>query len=135
MASHIDRFHFRAWDKEKNCWATSNTDQGIFHLVGEVTMFDLLNQYQIKYYDNLIIMQSTGLADKVGNEIFENDIVRINESNAVIDTGVIEWSGEYCVRIYRYRHTPELRHFVHAWAWAMTVIGNRYENPELLKEV
>jgi len=47
------RMHFRAW------WPKKGKMYGPFALIGETTMFDLLNQMRIDELDEPILMQST----------------------------------------------------------------------------
>ena len=67
---------FKAWDKEKRMWLFNEEP---FSLIGEVTMFDLLKQYTIKDFDNLLIVQYTKLNDNLKNELYEGDLVFIEE--------------------------------------------------------
>ncbi|MDT2857922.1 YopX family protein [Lactococcus lactis] len=87
--------------------------------------------------DDVILMQSTGLKDKNGVEIYEGDILKLHAIFLAPDDkiGYIEYSPKYGYsiifegnRLYRQEY------------WASTnklnyeVIGNIYENPELLRE-
>jgi uncharacterized phage protein (TIGR01671 family) len=70
---------------------------------------------------SLQIMQFTGLKDKNGKEIYEGDIVMLNGSKV---PKVMEFrKGSFCLD-YIYFGTE---------AYRMEVIGNIYENPELIK--
>lgn len=69
------------------------------------------------------IMQYTGLKDKSGREIYEGDIV--DEAGVI---GIIEYLNEYAAFGYRTK-TGTIR----LYKFAGIVIGNRYENPELLE--
>ena len=81
--------------------------------------------------NDLELMQSTGLKDKNGKEIFEGDIVDYKGRKAVI-----KWHGSYASFIYRF--VDELQKRVSEWHplflayYHFEVIGNIYENKELL---
>lgn len=76
--------------------------------------------------------QSTGLFDKNGKEIFEGDIVDYKGREAVV-----KWHGSYASFIYRF--VDGLKERVSEWdplflaCYNFEVIGNIYENPELLE--
>jgi len=79
-------------------------------------------------------MQSTGLFDKKGVEIFEGDIVDYKGRKAVI-----KWHGSYASFIYRF--VDELQKRNTEWKplylayMKCEIIGNIYEDRELLEEL
>ena len=91
--------------------------------------------YSFDFYledENATIMQSTGLFDKNGQEIFEGDIVDYKGRKAVI-----KWHGSYASFIYRF--VDELKERVSEWYplflayYHFEVIGNIYENKDILE--
>ena len=82
-------------------------------------------------FDEIKLMQSTGLKDKNGKEIFEGDIVDYKGKKAVV-----KWHGSYASFIYRF--VDELQERVSEWHplflayYHFEIIGNIYENKELL---
>lgn len=82
--------------------------------------------------NDIHLMQSTGLKDKNGKEIFEGDIVDYKGREAVV-----KWHGSYASFIYRF--VDGLQERVSEWdplflaCYHFEVIGNIYENPELLE--
>lgn len=81
--------------------------------------------------DEIELMQSTGLHDKNGKEIFENDIVKVAKdvySEPTYYEIVRHRGGAY--RLESKQHGCELwlRHT------DCEVVGNIYENPELLED-
>lgn len=91
--------------------------------------------------DKYVLMQSTGLKDKNGVEIFEGDVVSVSVQNGFdyLDNKVcivknsIGHSGLVCATVdedleYRIFNTELFEEYMYE------VIGNIYENSELLEE-
>lgn len=119
------RHKFRAWDKKLNTFFPPDGDTWHFSIIGETTMFDLLNQYSIEDYNNLIIEQFTGLQDKNGKDIFEGDLIRVCS----------DYDYECEVVVYK-ENKFILEPLGDDWIyWEKSeIIGNIHENPELMGE-
>lgn len=91
--------------------------------------------------DKYVLMQSTGLKDKSGVEIFEGDVVSVSVRNGFdyLDNKVcivknsIDYSGLVCATVdedleYQIFNTELFEEYTYK------VIGNIYENSELLEE-
>ena len=84
-------------------------------------------------FDEIDLMQSTGILDKNGKEIFEGDIVDYKGRKAVI-----KWHGSFASFIYRF--IDELQERKPKWNplflayLKLEIIGNIFENKELLEE-
>ena len=83
------------------------------------------------HVDEIKLMQSTGLADKNGKEIFDGDIVKMSKdvySEPTYYEVVRHRGGAY--RLESKQHGCELwlRHA------DCEIVGNVYENPELLED-
>ncbi|WP_372757731.1 YopX family protein [Lactococcus lactis] len=86
--------------------------------------------------DDVIIMQSTGLTDKNGVEIYEGDIVRVtdeDESADFCDGGIGTINGLDELFMWYIDGDVENGLFDINSSYYIEVIGNIYENPELLK--
>ena len=117
---------FRAWDKKlKKMFEVSFIDFDT-KLIGlnidlEIIIFD---------FDDVNLMQSTGLFDKNGKEIFEGDIVKMAKD---------VYSDLTCYEIVRHRggvyRLESNQHGCELWLRHTNceVIGNIYENQELLE--
>ena len=91
---------------------------------------DQLRLHGYEYLEEVcFVMQYTGLKDKNGKEIYEGDIVQYDlaqEKYPSLAVGEIVWNQD------RFEHS---RYSAEGYFWdKMKVIGNIYENPELLKE-
>lgn len=87
---------------------------------------------ELVFNNNLIIMQSTGLTDYKGKEIFEGDVVKMSMnyySPPNYYEVVRSLGGTY--RLESEQHGCELW-LRHADCY---IVGNIYENPELLEEL
>lgn len=121
---------FRAWDKDHKYM--EYTDKNLivsFGDNGNVDATDLSNIYSTcNGMQNFELMQSTGLKDKNGTEIYEGDIVK----NIYDEIYVVKWfdAAFYLEEKYNGGFDYHELHFEDN----KKVIGNIYENPELLED-
>ncbi len=112
---------FRAWDKETK---TMN---------GMAEIYRNRNQ-EIELHprdENIILMQTTGLFDKNGKEIFEGDIVLVLDSPYTVFYD--NERGSYRLKPHDDRWNVDyMSNFSHGGNFE--VVGNIYENPELLED-
>jgi uncharacterized phage protein (TIGR01671 family) len=137
---------FRAWDKENKrmkvvseldfIYAKSERmDWGMQGALNDVW----LNDEDTNYIPiDTILLQFTGLKDDNGAEIYEGYILSVINPNGEVDKlCVVEWDNH--AGAYAYEPEGGYGDFdITSIGWAMslgfkfTVIGNIYENPELL---
>ena len=81
-------------------------------------------------FDEIELMQSTGFKDKNGKEIFEGDVLGTKDG---LLNGVVEYRsdlGMWTNSLIRYNNFERLCSI----AGDREIIGNVYENPELLED-
>ena len=139
-----DRFKFRVWEKDqkimKECTQiTLDKDQtgSMCDVKGKVTA-------HLVYQPHYILMQCTGKKDKHNKLIYEGDIVRLTGKNKV----TFEYLVKYRLSEYRYvleyangkfkgrkarDFSKEYAQVKNLYDGGYEVIGNIYENPELLE--
>ena len=122
---------YRAWDKElQTMLDVSLIDFKKGVLVGEHWEFGETN---FMGFDEIELMQSTGLKDKNDKEIFEGDILDYKGRKALV-----RWHGSYASFIYRFVDEPHKRNAewkpLYLAYMKCEIIGNIYENPELLED-
>lgn len=106
-------FKFRAWQKDV-------MDNGPY-MVKDCSAWTIEELNQGGAID---VMQSTGLIDMNAREVYEGDILRVTNPFTKISTiKSVWWNGETA----RFNGIPTSQTNV------FEVIGNIYENPELLK--
>lgn len=128
----MTRFRFRAWHAEQG-------EMRHFEFEEYLGGYGLMNPYIGG--EKAVWMQSTALTDKNGQEIFEGDIVRLRfpifdgkDHRKVIDycyeNGEVLWQSEFASYWLELSQTGE--QLCGEAPEDYEVVGNIYENPELL---
>lgn len=109
---------FRAWDKRES---------EMIEDYGNTTLVECYGWGGETY----IPMQFTGLSDRDGNEVYEGDI--LETADRILKVVWHRQAGQWDTDFIRYKgelSSNGLRNL--EWKYRATVIGNIYENPELL---
>lgn len=77
-----------------------------------------------------VLMQYTGIKDKNGVEIYEGDILWLGDAASIVQ---IVWV-EFKLRL-KWVNPMGASDNIYAWKDDLEVIGNIYENPELLEAI
>ncbi len=111
---------FRVWDI---------SNKRMFENV-QLSNFDaFLRSSRRENENDFVVTQFTGLLDKSGKEIYEGDIIEFYKDAPF----QILWNDEFGKLMYCYKDGRGAGGFTKRTAKRATVIGNIYENPELLQ--
>ena len=129
------KIKFRAWEEQKNRMLTTdntniNGEMKSWNYWGDCIFDDL-------YTDQFVIMQWTGLIDDNGKEIYDGDIVNYHNCHDVDEEG--ESINYYGIIEY---NEHEAGYFIRCNSLgkpinecgSFEVVGNIYENPELINK-
>ena len=125
---------FRAWHKELGRMMLIEIMYFFFfdNELEELELNDpVMNDHISVYPNEIVLMQSTGLKDKNGKEVFVGDIIKCTRGCPHEVYLVKEYGGTYIggmPAIY-------LKGIREGYAWTEheEILGNIYENPELLE--
>lgn len=128
---------FRAWDMDENKMVYPTIQHNDAYVMQLNCSY--VGEFNGSKYDtvNMPIMQFTGLKDKHGNEIYEFDILKIDKSHQSFGScshKVVEYvnqSGRFHLIGTTYDNMADAI-FDLSGKNCSEVIGNRFNNPELL---
>ena len=125
---------FRAYDGGSLCRMYSPSEV----MVGDSCIWILdedswENEWMVN--NDLVLMQSTGLTDSAGKEIFEGDILSVETDEEKVRVSV-SWDDKHALFMFesqKYNEKQALAELVEDNAYPFKIIGNIYEHPELLE--
>lgn len=132
---------FRAWDKKTKTLrevVRMDFDNDDFNLMLRFPTLSAPKNWKLRKFIDVDLMQSTGLHDKNGVEIYEGDIVYermkgFAERKSIVQQDLVN----PCFVLERidnkYKHTDYEYDFDKCGLMTVEVIGNIFENPELLE--
>lgn len=128
---------FRAWDKiHKTMYEVDDImsiDFGKSEISVKTLFFERTNYYK---FDDIVLMQSTGLTDKNGKEIFEGDIIAIEveDLEAPVNAKVFcnNDIGVLMFHVFEDSEDVPMVELLEDNSVAFAVIGNIWEDGELL---
>ena len=118
---------FKVWNKKSNEWC------GTIGLNETISHNSIIN-----LPDDLVFVQYTGLTDSKDKEICEGDIL-IHKTSSIFATGVIGqvlYETDQGAYIFQYKRNGPNQNYINLncdVAFESVIVGNIFENPELLK--
>lgn len=132
-----DRFRFRAWDSRRKTMVYN----GILGNDGSFSFdIDLTSHLAKRFVLSDDVMQCTGLKDKNGKLIFEGDIVNAQYTHWLGNRKrLVVWDAERALfylspRKNEYDYQSTLSEDNHSDIFGHEIIGNIYQNPELMED-
>ncbi|WP_042767160.1 YopX family protein [Streptococcus sp. HSISS2] len=129
---------FRAWDKDFKTMYEADDIVYIDFEEKQICVKTLFFERASRYdFNDIVLMQSTGLKDKNGKEIFEGDIIAINlEGLETPITAKVFQNRKIGILMFHDFEDNEdvpMVELLEGDSVEFAIIGNIWENPELLE--
>ena len=126
---------FRAWDKHNQKMFANDEliiwDNNVYANDSKKLSCNYLKGWSI---DEEYLMQSTGVFDENGVEIFEGDILAVETDDGTLNVNVF-WDEGHALFMFeskQYNEKEALAELLEDDSYPFEIIGNIYENKELL---
>lgn len=128
---------FRAWHHELGRMMPIETMYFFANELEELQLNDsVMNDSIPASPDEIDLMQSTGLKDKNGKEIFEGDILGLETDDGTLNVNVF-WDEDHALFMFeskKYNEKEALAELLEDNSYPFEIVGNIHESPELLEE-
>ena len=126
----MENLRFRAWDKENRemleVHGISFDVQGIW----TNEMIDDESDGNFIFLSDIELLQSTGLKERNGIEMFEGDVVKTKYGEHGRHIGIVTFRYGKFLSI----GVKQYECYVEELDWMFEIVGNQFEHPHLLKE-
>jgi hypothetical protein len=125
---------FRAWLKEDEKMANVETMDFTDKSIQYLKRSEIINVYILRResFDDVELMQYTGLKDKNGKEIYEGDILFFRDENMKY---IVVWQdAAFIIKSIEIRKYSEKMYWLDDTEICCEIVGNIYENKKLLEE-
>lgn len=131
---------FRAWDKfQEEMVSVDRINFDVEEIDVVIKKTESVEDFYSCGFDEIELMQYTGVKDKNGKEIYEGDIYKTEQGSIC----KVIWYQNGWKGHYRFKKTYQGESYIDeeylelrqtdCKRWGVEVIGNVYENPELLE--
>lgn len=125
---------YQAWDNVKNRMYSVGEEDDVCFVweSGEIIGFDLNEEVDSPSYklEHLKYRQYTGLKDMKGEDIYEGDILYYPPYESYLNNRIIKFQHGQFIGVLSNGYSKP----VNQLTWEMEVIGNIYQNQELLDQ-
>ena len=129
---------FRAWDKKTKSFVNLSTCEVYFTTQNELFVGETIELGTHEEFNDFVLQQYTGLKDMNGKEIYEGDVIVIDSDKDKIIYVIVYEYGEY-LAITPNKNIDVFGSGYDQLSLSMSgtedykIIGNIYENPELIE--
>ncbi len=124
----MSRFDFKCYDKVNKRWINETP----CNLFGETVLFGAWANVPLRDLNNVVALQSTGLKDKKGREIFEGDFVEgrlFCDGYTLPTAGIVEYSKKFAA--FSLTNLSGQTLFYNHDVRSFEIKGNIFDNSEL----
>lgn len=124
-----NRYLYRGKRKDNGEWVVGDLVHSVYK-IGDTCVGQYGNEVGMHNVDPSTICQCTGLKDKNGKLIWENDVIRCNYETSIVKWEKSEWRIKWIDEAVWRR---DLDYWVNESKREVNVVGNIFDNPELLE--
>ena len=112
-------------------WGNSENDELVYPKEG--TLYTYLEVFESGGFKDAVFQQFTGLLDKNGKEVYEGDLLEFAYTDNKKFVGKVEYEEKFACFVAATGNAFETFSDLADYTSSFKVVGNIFENPELIK--